>query len=42
MQDNGFRKVLGELKRKAKNPREQGDYFEKLMLAFFRKALPTI
>ena len=33
----GFRKILGELKRRAKNPCEQGDYFEKLMLAFFRK-----
>ena len=38
MQNNGFRKILDELKKKAKNPREQGDYFEKLMLAFFRKA----
>ena len=36
MPDNGFQKVLNELKRKAKNPREQGTYFEKLMLlAFF-------
>ena len=37
MQGDGFQKVLDELKRKAKNSREQGAFFEKLMLAFFRK-----
>ena len=37
MQDNGFRKILDELKKKAKNTVEQGAFFEKLMLAFFRK-----
>ena len=37
MQDNGFQKVLNELKREAQNHREQGALFEKLMLAFFRK-----
>ena len=37
MPDNGFRKILDELKKKAKNHREQGAFFEKLMLAFFRK-----
>ena len=37
MPDNGFRKILDELKKKAKNTVEQGAFFEKLMLAFFRK-----
>ena len=37
MQDNDFQIVLDELKRKVKNTREQGSFFEKLILAFFRK-----